>query len=178
MEKLPAEAAELEVADAIGQLLEFWGFKRPMGRIWALLYLSPGPLTAGAIGGRLRMSAGSVSMTLAELAKWGAIRKTWRPGERPDYYEPETSVWTLVTRVLRQRELGLARQVIESLETAAHALPRSAKSKRRRDALDFKRKRIETLQRWMEVGERLLHVVDAGGLVDSSMLRQVAEDSR
>jgi DNA-binding transcriptional regulator GbsR (MarR family) len=28
---------ELEVADSVGRLMEFWGFKRPMGRIWTLL---------------------------------------------------------------------------------------------------------------------------------------------
>lgn len=33
------EAAQLRVADAIGVLMEFWGFKRPMGRLWTLLYL-------------------------------------------------------------------------------------------------------------------------------------------
>ena len=37
----PSEAA---VSDVVGRLIEFWGFKRNMGRIWAVLYLSPEPL--------------------------------------------------------------------------------------------------------------------------------------
>ncbi len=32
--------SETLVTDAIGQLMEFWGFKRNMGRVWAMLYLS------------------------------------------------------------------------------------------------------------------------------------------
>jgi HTH-type transcriptional regulator, glycine betaine synthesis regulator len=169
------EQAEFEVADAIGQLLEFWGFKRPMGRMWALLYLSPDPLTASTLGKRLRMSAGAVCMTLAELVKWGAARKTWRPGERADFYQAETSVWKLVTRVVRERELRLAREVGETLRGAVRALPRSAKSKHDREALEFKRVRIETLQRLVEVGERLLGAVDTGGPVDPSPLRRLGE---
>ena len=39
----PSEAA---VSDVVGRLIEFWGFKRNMGRIWAVLYLSPEPLSA------------------------------------------------------------------------------------------------------------------------------------
>ena len=39
----PSEAA---VSDVVGRLIEFWGFKRNMGRIWSVLYLSPEPLSA------------------------------------------------------------------------------------------------------------------------------------
>src|SRR5262245_19676767 len=99
-----ANNPELDVADTVGRLMEFWGFKRPMGRIWALLYLAPEPLGAAEIGDELRMSSGAVSMALSELVKWGAVKKTWRPGERRDYYEAETSIGRLVQRVLRERE--------------------------------------------------------------------------
>src|SRR5258706_16187498 len=99
--------AELEVADTVGRLMEFWGFKRRMGRMWTLLYLSPAPLGAAEIGAELKMSAGAVSMALGELVKWGAVKKSWRPGERRDFYEAETSVGKLVQRVLRERELTL-----------------------------------------------------------------------
>src|SRR5688572_33081378 len=100
----PAEA-ELEVADTIGQLMEFWGFKRPMGRIWTLLYLSPEPIGAAEIGEALRMSAGAVSMAMGELVKWGAAKKSWRPAERRGFYEAETSIGRLLQVVLRQRGL-------------------------------------------------------------------------
>src|SRR3954463_16350664 len=118
--------AELEVADTIGRLMEFWGFKRPMGRMWTLLYLSPSPLGAAELGEQLKMSAGAVSMTLNELLKWGAVKKSWRPGERRDFYEAETSIGKLVQRVLRERELELVRQFSEALSNAELALPRAA----------------------------------------------------
>ena len=39
------ETAELRVAEVIGSLMEFWGFKAVMGRIWGVLYLAPEPLS-------------------------------------------------------------------------------------------------------------------------------------
>ena len=60
------------------------------------------------------MSAGAVSTTLGELAKWGTIHKAWRPGERRDYFEAETSIWKMVTRVFRERELTLVRDTAET----------------------------------------------------------------
>src|SRR4030065_727310 len=85
----PCAQPVLKVAEALGGLMEIWGCKRAMGRMWAALYLSPAPLAAQEIGERLAMSTGAVSMTLQELSKWGAIKRAWRPGDRRDYYEPE-----------------------------------------------------------------------------------------
>ena len=162
-----AREAELEVADTIGQLMEFWGFKRPMGRIWALLYLSPEPLGAAEIGEELHMSAGAVSMALSELAKWGAVRKTWRPGERRDYYEAETGIGRLVQRVLRERELLLVQKFGEALEAAATTLSRSEATS---EAIDFKQARLKELGAMSKLGESLLSALVSGEAVDPAPL--------
>jgi DNA-binding transcriptional regulator GbsR (MarR family) len=57
--------SEALVSDSIGRLIEFWGFKRNMGRLWAILYLSDRPLSAPEIQDRLQLSSGAVSMTLS-----------------------------------------------------------------------------------------------------------------
>ncbi len=155
---------ELEVADSVGRLMEFWGFKRPMGRIWTLLYLAPEPLGAAEIGEALRMSAGAVSMAIGELVKWGAVKKSWRPGERRDFYEAETSIGRLVQRVLRERELALVRGFGEALEAALRALPTERGQKP--NALAFKRERLAELRRLARLGESLLTALVAGKTVD------------
>src|SRR5690606_23047344 len=94
--------AEISVAETVGRLMHFWGFKRPMGRIWTILYLSPEPVSAAQLGSTLKMSAGAVSMALAELEKWGAITRTWIPGARRDYFVAEDDIWKLVRRVVRE----------------------------------------------------------------------------
>jgi DNA-binding transcriptional regulator GbsR (MarR family) len=166
----PVTHAELEVADTVGRLMEFWGFKRPMGRMWTLLYLSPAPLGAAELGEQLKMSAGAVSMTLNELLKWGAVKKSWRPGERRDFYEAETSIGKLVQRVLRERELELVRQFAEALSNAEAALPRPNDPA---GAPDFKRTRVHELQRLAKLGETLLTALVAGKVVDPTPFLKV-----
>jgi len=174
-----ARQAELEVADTIGRLMHFWGFKRRMGRMWALLYLSPEPLGAAELAERLKMSTGSVSMTIADLLKWGAVKRTWRPGERRDFYESETSIWKLLRRVLRERELMLVRETRETLELAEDALVRASNGSRDTKHLEFKRARIATLRKLAKVGEGLLTSLGAGRSVNPSKIREVTGgDSR
>jgi len=93
----------MKIADAVGALIEHWGFKRNMGRVWAVLYLEQAPLSAADLGERLSLSSGAMSMLLGELSQWGVIKKAWVPGERRDFYEAETSIWKMVSRVLRER---------------------------------------------------------------------------
>jgi DNA-binding transcriptional regulator GbsR (MarR family) len=156
--------AELEVADTVGRLMEFWGFKRPMGRMWTLLYLSPEPLGAAEIGSELKMSAGAVSMGLGELVKWGAVKKSWRPGERRDFYEAETSIGKLVQRVLRERELTLVREFAEALGRAEAELPESKPGEV--EKLAFKRERLQHLRQLSQLGEGLLRALVSGQAVD------------
>jgi|RhiMethySRZTD1v2_1073278.scaffolds.fasta_scaffold966308_2 DNA-binding transcriptional regulator GbsR (MarR family) len=156
--------AELEVADTVGRLMEFWGFKRPMGRMWTLLYLSPEPLGAAEIGAELKMSAGAVSMALGELVKWGAVKKSWRPGERRDFYEAETSIGKLVQRVLRERELQLVREFAEALGRAEAELPSSKAGEAA--TLAFKRDRLQHLRQLSQLGEGLLRALVSGQAVD------------
>jgi DNA-binding transcriptional regulator GbsR (MarR family) len=170
----PVTQAELEVADTIGRLMEFWGFKRPMGRLWTLLYLSPAPLGAAELGEQLKMSAGAVSMTLNELLKWGAVKKSWRPGERRDFYEAETSIGKLVQRVLRERELELVRQFGEALSNAEATLPRATEPG---TGPDFKRDRVHELQRLARLGETLLTALVAGKIVDPTPFLKVYGDT-
>ncbi|MFZ5897470.1 MAG: GbsR/MarR family transcriptional regulator [Myxococcota bacterium] len=165
--------AELEVADTIGRLMEFWGFKRPMGRIWALLYLAREPLGASEIGEQLRMSTGAVSMALSELSKWGAVKKTWRPGERRDYYEAETSIGRLVQKVLRERELSLVQQFAEVLAAADRKLSEGTAVDEAEVA--FKRQRLHELQNLTKLGESLLSALVSGRSIDPAPLLRVAE---
>ena len=100
----PRTEAESAVIEALGKLMEFWGFRPALGRIWGLLYLSTEPVPAGAVVERLAMSTGAVSMGLQELQRWGVIRKVLVPGERREHFAAEADVWKLVSRVLRERE--------------------------------------------------------------------------
>jgi DNA-binding transcriptional regulator GbsR (MarR family) len=161
------DSITLRIADTIGGLIEFWGFKRGMGRMWAVLYLSEEPMSAAELGERLAMSTGAVSMTLGELVRWGIVKKTWVPGERKDFYEPETSVWKMVSRVFRERELAQIRGAIEVFEQALAEL-----GKRDKKRTKLLTERIESLLQLARVGEALLSAVLDGRTIDLGPIRQ------
>ena len=164
------DPAVLKVADAVGALIEAWGFKRNMGRMWAVLYLDDRPLTAADLGERLGLSTGSVSMLLAELLQWGAIKKAWVVGERREHYEPETSLWKMVSRVFRERELNWIKQARDAFEEAkAEAQP--GKDARKKLIAE----RIASLTNLAQVGANLLESMLEGEAVNSLPLKTMGE---
>ena len=112
------QRADLAVADAVGALMELWGFRRQLGRVWAVLFLSDRPLAAPELCDRLEISTGLLSMTLGELREWGVVHPVEIPGDRKEHFEAETNVWRLVSRVLREREQRAVRQALAVFEKA------------------------------------------------------------
>src|SRR5512138_3065109 len=89
--------ADRAVADAVGALMELWGFRRQLGRIWAVLFLSDRPLAAPDLCERLRISTGLLWMSIAELRRWGVVRSVEIPGDGKEHLEAEMIVWKLVS---------------------------------------------------------------------------------
>jgi DNA-binding transcriptional regulator GbsR (MarR family) len=114
------QRADLAAADAVGALMELWGFRRQLGRTWAVLFLSDRPLAAPELCARLEISTGLLSMTLAELRRWGVVRPVEVPRDRKEHYEAETNVWRLVARVLREREKRAVEGALAAFERALH----------------------------------------------------------
>lgn len=129
--------AELLAADAVGDVIEHWGFRKALGRVWTVLYLSGDTLPAVEIAERLSMSAGAVSNALTELQRWAVVRRVWKPGERREYFEAETDFWKMISKVVSERERFVARSVRDRLQRAADLLAKSrdAGSKERLDRL-------------------------------------------
>jgi DNA-binding transcriptional regulator GbsR (MarR family) len=171
------DPAVLRVADAVGALIEAWGFKRNMGRMWAVLYLEDHALTAADLGERLGLSTGSVSMLLAELVQWGAVKKDWVVGDRRDHYEAETSIWKMVSRVFRERELRWVETALGEFAGANAQLDASgaaagASSDARQQLIAA---RIAGLTQLAQVGAHLLKSILEGEAVDSVPIKTVGE---
>ncbi len=158
--------------------MEFWGFRRHMGRLWTILYLSPEPMTTGELAETLRLSSSAVSLSLGELVHWGAVRKTWRPGERKDFYQAESSVWKLLRRVYERRELNLIREAIDAFAGAQRVLDQArgqlAGEDRRR--VDYMHKRLSRLNAISKVGERLVRTLVAGRMINPADLQSAEEE--
>ena len=54
----PSEAL---VSDTVGRIIEFWGFKRNMGRIWTVLFVAAEPLPGELVQGLRSLAEGFVA---------------------------------------------------------------------------------------------------------------------
>ncbi len=172
-----------EVADAVGALMEFWGFKRVMGRLWTVLFLEPEPLTAAELCERLAISSGAASMTLADLERWGVVRRSRKAGDRREYFEAETDIWKMVSRVLRERELSQIERALEVFERARERLLRAIPPGEQARVARMV-ERIGRLGDLARVGRGLLsamvnqHKVDLGPLVRFASAARAGRPSR
>jgi DNA-binding transcriptional regulator GbsR (MarR family) len=173
----PHEAA---VSDVVGKLIEFWGFKRNMGRVWSVLYLSPEPLSAEELRQSLGLSSGAVSMTVNELLRWGVVRKVWVQGERKDFYTAEVQLWRMISRVFNEREKSEIVMAIEAFEEALAEVSklRTSSDPKARARADLQYDRIKQLLELAKLGKRLIETLIATAKIDAEplvrfLLRQV-----
>src|SRR5471032_1328124 len=108
-----------------GNLGERWGVNRSVSQIHALLFASKQPLAAEDIADSLGIARSNVSNSIRELQSWNIIRSVPVLGDRRTFYEAETDLWTLVSRIAAGRK---ARE----LDPAAEAL-RQCVEKARKD---------------------------------------------
>jgi DNA-binding transcriptional regulator GbsR (MarR family) len=165
----PSEAA---VSDVVGRIIEFWGFKRNMGRIWAVLYLSPEPLSAEDLRQTLKISSGAVSMTLNELSRWGVVRKVWVQGERKDFYAAEVQLWRMISRVFSEREKTEIVMAIEAFEEALAEVSklRNSNDPKVRARAELQYERIKTLLELAKLGRRLIETLVSTAKIDAEPL--------
>jgi DNA-binding transcriptional regulator GbsR (MarR family) len=166
---MPTEAA---VSDVVGRLIEFWGFKRNMGRVWAVLYLSLEPLSAEDLRLVLKLSSGAVSMTLNELLRWGVVRKVWVQGERKDFYAAEVQLWRMISRVVSERERT---EIVKSIESFEEALAETAKLRNASDPhmrarAELQYDRIKQLLDLAKLGKRLVDTLLTTAKLDAEPL--------
>ena len=139
-----------------GNLGERWGVNRSVSQIHALLYASERPLTAEDIADALGIARSNVSNSLRELQSWEIVRMVPVLGDRRAFYEAETDLWTVVTRIAagrKSRELDPAAVALRSCISGAQkdATLSPVVVRRLKAMLDF----VERISRWYEQMSKL-----------------------
>lgn len=134
------------------------GVPRSIGEIYGVIFAAPRPVTFQEIVERLNLSKGSVSQGLRTLRSLGAVRTSYVPGDRRDYFEPETELRMLVAGLLRDRiqphlEQGRTRLERVRVEVAAGA------GELEEEELAVLRGRLAKLESWRKKGALVLPLV-------------------
>lgn len=152
--KLPAAVQEFVLH--WGNLGERWGVNRSVSQIHALLYASERPLTAEDIADALGMARSNVSNSLRELLGWDIVRTVPVLGDRRAFYEAETDLWAIVTRIAAGRK---ARELDPAAAALRNCIARAQEDatlspvivRRLKAMLDF----VERISRWYEQMSKL-----------------------
>ncbi|TMJ16411.1 MAG: MarR family transcriptional regulator [Alphaproteobacteria bacterium] len=126
-----------------------WGVNRSVAQIHALLYLSERPLTAEDIAEALGIARSNVSTSLRELQGWKLVRRVPVLGDRRDFFEAETDLWEMATRIAqgrKEREIDPAAAALRACRVEADKDSRVSDVARKRLAAmdDF----VSTLMKW------------------------------
>ena len=113
---------ESQVAEAVGELIAFWGFKKGHGQIWTLLFLRDTELTAKEIQEAFSLSKGGVSQLLKDLEEWRVVKRQKMPGKRAMVFVANTNLLEMIALVFQKRELMVLEKVILSLKAVENAL--------------------------------------------------------
>lgn len=149
-DELPGlEDWEQRAVNAVGHVIEFWGFKRNYGRIWAILYLRDAPMASSDLQRDLDLSKGSVSMLTRDLEDYGVVSRTRVPESRAWHFEATTDFMEMVRQVIERREMAMVRQVHDALKDARYLADQS-------DADDAAVTRIERMAQLAKTVENAL----------------------
>jgi DNA-binding transcriptional regulator GbsR (MarR family) len=134
----------------------FWGFPKGMGAIFAVLYLSPGPLSLDELVSQTSLTKGSISTNVRGLARLGLIHPLSQTGDRRDYYIAETDFYQAVRAILLERRnsdfdraIATVRVTLDKLEQGDHTDPQRA----------FMLERLRALKDFFDALDSLVHAV-------------------
>jgi len=106
--------------EAGGKTTHGFGLGRLIGRMFALIYLHPRPLSLEQIADRLQISKASASVTVRQLEKWHAVTLVSIAGDRRDFYQVETRFSRIIKNgllpSLQQKLRSAGVQITRTLE--------------------------------------------------------------
>lgn len=103
--------------ESVGNFGASMGISKVVAQLYALLYISPEPLSLDDMAELLKISKGSVCMNIRYLEQWEAVKKIWIKGSRKDYYEARTDIPKIVVKRLRE---GLNRRMGDFMRQMEH----------------------------------------------------------
>lgn len=100
-----------ELCSLIGDFIQYWGFKKIHGQIWATVFLSKEPIDATTLVKRLRVSKALVSLALKDLVEFEVIQVAGTGSRRKTLYQSHPDLIYVISQVLIAREKKLLAEI-------------------------------------------------------------------
>ena len=147
-----------EVINLAGMGFSRFSLSPIAGQIYALLYMSSGPVTLNDMVRELKISKGSASMNIRALESWGAVRKLWVNSDRKDYYEANPDIMTIALKRFKE---GMNKRLCEfspALERAENLIA-AADNKTSAEDKKFYRERLAKLKKLFSGVQKIIEII-------------------
>ncbi|GAB4566258.1 MAG: hypothetical protein Tsb0020_17760 [Haliangiales bacterium] len=101
MDKQDYRGTVEQFADGMARVCGIYGINPLLGRLYGALYLSPTPQSLDDIAGLVGAAKSTVSVSLRKLESLKVVRRSWKKGDRRDYYEAVTDFAAIFADWLR-----------------------------------------------------------------------------
>lgn len=98
-----------------GVLGSSWGINKTMAQIHALLLITPEVLSTEEIMDELKISRGNANMNIRALMDWGIVTKSFKAGERKDFFFADKDIWEVARKITKERSKREIEPVIKVL---------------------------------------------------------------
>lgn len=143
-----------DFTEGLSQISRFWGFPKGMGAIFAVLYLSPAPLSLDEIVEQTGLTKGAVSTEVRALARMGLVHRSSKLGDRRDYYEAEADFYQAIRSILKERQNSEFDRAVRSVAETLEKLESGSVSGNEAE-IEFIRQRVKALQEFFDAIDSL-----------------------
>ena len=145
-----------DFTQGLSQISRFWGFPKGMGAIFAVLYLSPAPLSLDEIVRETALTKGALSTEIRALARMGLVHRSSRLGDRKDYYEAEADFYASIRSILKERQNSEFDRAIQSVRGTLETMEANWVDD---EEWNFVYERVQALQKFFDAIDSLTKAV-------------------
>src|SRR5512132_433453 len=145
-----------DFTEALSQISRFWGFPKGMGAIFAVLYLSPQPLSLDEIVQETGLTKGAISTEIRALARMGLVHRSSKLGDRKDYYEAEADFYAAIKSILKERQNSEFDRAVRSVKETLTIMEESWVEN---EEWNFVYERVKALQDFFDAIDSLTQAV-------------------
>ncbi|NOY98078.1 MAG: hypothetical protein GXP40_02595 [Chloroflexi bacterium] len=157
---MPAELEPIKrnFIEGLSRISHFWGFPKSMGAIFAVLYLSPAPLSLDDLVAQTGFTKGAISASVRALARLALVHRQTKLGDRKDYYVAETDFYKASRTILKGRENSEFDRAITSVRETLTELKAAAAAAEDAE-LQFLLERVQALQDFFDALDALTSAI-------------------
>ncbi|RMF85802.1 MAG: MarR family transcriptional regulator [Planctomycetota bacterium] len=160
----PLQQAKTLLVQRWGEMGGYWGINRSMAEIHALLFVTREPLCTDEIMDQLKISRGNASMNLRALVDWGLVRRVHKLGQRREFFQADTDIWSMFETIMRERRRREVEPIIATIERCREMVSQSdAGADDPQDVREFQRRTAELAAFLSAMGQLFEVVLATGG---------------